>query len=376
MRDQVGLARFTAISVLVTAGVYLGLYGFAAGSRTFVVLGIAAFVIAVTGLALRTFWWSRLHRQRAWIRGTAEVLTVSPPPPTGVVGRCELTVILAAPGLATSEVAVRDRRAPVRSWPEPGDALPVHVDVDDLRRVRVRWDEFVKQPEELVDPLLPRFDDPPPPWPDYPGPDGPAFTDEELNALSATESEYLPPRRVLPLEDEPSLLVARYLFPTERYRGEWRRHWVWIFNRYVLALGLAVAGEILVRRYVADDYRTAARAGVAVLGGLLSLRALIAHWFSRFVLTGTRVLLVEGVLRRRVSTVPLPHATELRYVQSLPGRLFNYADFVFERARFFSPIRRVSALPNPNELFLRVAEEVYDPGAVEARLRSYGEESY
>ena len=34
------------------------------------------------------------------------------------------------------------------------------------------------------------------------------------------------PRRVLPLEDEPSTLVARYLFPTERYRGEWKRHWI------------------------------------------------------------------------------------------------------------------------------------------------------
>ena len=31
---------------------------------------------------------------------------------------------------------------------------------------------------------------------------------------------------MLPLEDEPSSLVARYLFPTERYRGEWKRHWI------------------------------------------------------------------------------------------------------------------------------------------------------
>ncbi|GIM94030.1 PH domain-containing protein [Paractinoplanes toevensis] len=368
MRDQVGLARFSAVSALVTAGVYLGLYGFAAGSRTFVVLGIAAFVVALTGLLLRSFWWSRLHRQRAWINGTAEVLTVSPPPVAGDFGRCELSVILAAPGLPTSEVAVRDRRAPVRSWPEPGDALPVHVDVEDVRRVRVRWDEFVRPVPEETHAA-------PPTWSGLPA-DGPVFTDEELDALSAAESEYLPPRRVLPLEDEPSMLVARYLFPTERYRGEWRRHWVWVFVRYVLAFALAVAGEILVRRYVADEYLTRARAGVAVLGGLLGLRALIAHWFGRFVLTGHRVLLIEGVLRRRISTAPLPRVHELRFVQSVPGRLFNYADFVFERARYFSPIRRVTALSNPNELYLQVTEEAYDPGAVEARMRSYDEESY
>src|SRR5437660_4288988 len=34
------------------------------------------------------------------------------------------------------------------------------------------------------------------------------------------------PRRVLPVEPEPSSYVARYLFPTEKYRGEWKRHWI------------------------------------------------------------------------------------------------------------------------------------------------------
>jgi len=32
-------------------------------------------------------------------------------------------------------------------------------------------------------------------------------------------------------------------------------------------------------------------------------------------------------------------------------------------------IRRVYTLPNPNELYLRIVEEMYEPEAVEARLR-------
>src|SRR5690348_14605316 len=32
-------------------------------------------------------------------------------------------------------------------------------------------------------------------------------------------------RSVLPLEEEPSGLVSRYLFPTEKFRGEWKKHW-------------------------------------------------------------------------------------------------------------------------------------------------------
>jgi hypothetical protein len=52
--------------------------------------------------------------------------------------------------------------------------------------------------------------------------EAPVFTEEELSGLDDGGG----PRRVLPLEDEPTTLVARYLFPTERYRGEWKRHWI------------------------------------------------------------------------------------------------------------------------------------------------------
>ena len=52
--------------------------------------------------------------------------------------------------------------------------------------------------------------------------EAPSFTAEELEGLDRGGG----PRRFLPLEDEPTTLVARYLFPTERYRGEWKRHWI------------------------------------------------------------------------------------------------------------------------------------------------------
>jgi hypothetical protein len=42
--------------------------------------------------------------------------------------------------------------------------------------------------------------------------------------------------------------------------------------------------------------------------------------------------------------------------------------------RFYSPIRRIYALPRPNELYLRVAVYMYEPGAVAARLGRGAEE--
>jgi len=74
--------------------------------------------------------------------------------------------------------------------------------------------------------------------------EAPVFTEEELQGLGGGGSGG--PRRVLPLEDEPTTLVARYLFPTERYRGEWKRHWIHLSTP--LAVG---AGATLVLGYLA-----------------------------------------------------------------------------------------------------------------------------
>jgi hypothetical protein len=342
-----GSARFGAVAVLGTAGVYGGLYGFAAGERVFVVLGIALAVPAATGwlagLVRSSWWWQR--RRPVWVAGSAEVRAASPAPPAGDHGRCELHLVVMAPGLPAAEVSIRESRVPVRSWPEIGDTLPVQIDIDNVRRARVLWSEF-RQPAPVAPPI-----------------DPPAFTEEELLALS-----YAGPRRLLPLEDEPSSLTARYLLPTEQFRGEWRRHWVRPVNRYLATLALAVAGVLLVNRYVPARYLPASRAAVPVLGGLIGLHVLAAWRVGRFVLTQKRVLLVGGVLRRRVSMAPLHRLTDLRFEQSTPGRLANYGDFVLEGMSFFSRIRRIYALPRPNELYLRVVEEMYEPGAVEARL--------
>jgi hypothetical protein len=182
------------------------------------------------------------------------------------------------------------------------------------------------------------------------------------------DSSYYPSPRLVPLEDEPSRHTDRFLFPTERFRGEWRRHWVRPLVRYAVTLGLAVGAQFLIPRFVPAAHVHAARTGVAVAGGLIALHVLFAWEVGRLVLTNRRVMLVEGVIRRRVSTAPLPRAGDLRLECSLAGRLFHYGDFVFERKSVFSRMRMVAALPRPNELYLRVVEEVYEPAAVEERF--------
>ena len=37
-----------------------------------------------------------------------------------------------------------------------------------------------------------------------------------------------------PLEEKPSAYVARYLFPTEKFRGEWRKHWTYLADQFAI----------------------------------------------------------------------------------------------------------------------------------------------
>jgi hypothetical protein len=66
--------------------------------------------------------------------------------------------------------------------------------------------------------------------------------------------------------------------------------------------------------------------------------------------------------------MPLLRVTDMKYVQSLTGRMFGYGHFELESAGQDQALRNIRNLPNPNELYLRIVEEMYEPEAVEARL--------
>jgi membrane protein YdbS with pleckstrin-like domain len=196
--------------------------------------------------------------------------------------------------------------------------------------------------------------------------ESPIFTEEELEGLDRSSG----PRRFLPLEDEPTTLVARYLFPTERYRGEWKRHWIHL--SMPLSIG---AGATLLLGYLAGFLTRQNINGMVTVAVLIWLGVIswvawkVFDWyFDRFILTNKRVMVVNGIVTRKVAMMPLLRVTDMKYEQSALGRMLSYGTFVLESAGQDQALREVKHLPNPNELYLRVVEEMYEPQAVEARL--------
>lgn len=205
---------------------------------------------------------------------------------------------------------------------------------------------------------------PPPPEPHG------AAQEEPDDVYDSTGLPPAGPRRVLPVEPEPSAFVARYLFPTEKYRGEWRRHWIHLL---VPILVVIVSTFLMgfVSSMLAHYNARIAVTGVVLLWilALLWVAWKVSDWFvDRFILTNKRVMLISGLVTRKVAMMPLVRVTDMKYQQSPLGRMLSYGTFVLESAGQDQALREVPHLPNPNELYLRVVEEMYEPEAVEARL--------
>lgn len=198
--------------------------------------------------------------------------------------------------------------------------------------------------------------------------EAPVFTEEELEGLGPEGGGG--PRRVLPLEDEPTTLVARYLFPTERYRGEWKRHWIHLSGPLGIGAGATLALGYLAGFLTRQNINGLVTVAVLLWLGVISWVAwkVFDWYFDRFILTNKRVMVVNGIITRRVAMMPLLRVTDMKYEQSALGRLLSYGTFVLESAGQDQALREVKHLPNPNELYLRVVEEMYEPQAVEARL--------
>jgi hypothetical protein len=200
---------------------------------------------------------------------------------------------------------------------------------------------------------------------------GEPITEEELGGLRGASTPLVTSRRVVPLEDEPSPLVQRYLFPTEKFRGEWRRHPIELAKEIGIAALVTVCVGLLAG-YLARVNAADEISGVLVLAwfGVIIWAAwkIVDWWFDRFILTNKRVMVVSGVITRNVAMMPLQRVTDMKYLQSALGRVLNYGTFELESAGQDQALRSIPHLPSPNELYLRIVEEMYEPEAVEARL--------
>jgi membrane protein YdbS with pleckstrin-like domain len=76
-----------------------------------------------------------------------------------------------------------------------------------------------------------------------------------------------------------------------------------------------------------------------------------AWWVARYVITDERVLLIEGVLARRVRAVPLSKVTHTDFRRSLLGRILGYGTLSLDSPGSHNGLRELTSIPRPDEIY-------------------------
>src|SRR5688572_18199316 len=139
--------RLFAAFGLAALGLFVVSFGLGLGNAGVLAIGLA---IGILGPALLIATAVR-SSTREYIYGTAHVHSASPPPSSGIVGRCEMHLSVFAHGIDGVAVRVLDTAVPVSKWPDDGANLPVEVVAHNPRKVRVQWDKVVTHAQAAQD---------------------------------------------------------------------------------------------------------------------------------------------------------------------------------------------------------------------------------
>ena len=145
--------------------------------------------------------------------------------------------------------------------------------------------------------------------------------------------------------------LRKYLIPTESPIVVTRRHWAALIKIGSICFAALFLG-ILLLGYGGDSQPVAWFAVVLILGAVAVFAWNAWEWYAEeLIITDRRVLLVYGIITRRVGVMPLTKVTDLTYERSLFGRLLGYGAFVVESAGQHQAFNRIEYLPTPDQLY-------------------------
>jgi uncharacterized membrane protein YdbT with pleckstrin-like domain len=145
----------------------------------------------------------------------------------------------------------------------------------------------------------------------------------------------------------------RYLMAHEGQTIAVRRHPA-VLLRYVLE----VIGGLFVCAYFSTVGLTLIWWGWLLL--VLRLMFKVYEWSDEyFLVTDQRVMLITGLLNRRVAMIPLGKVTDIALERSGMGRILGYGEFVMESAGQDQAMRNVTFMPYPEQLYLEISSMLF-----------------
>jgi membrane protein YdbS with pleckstrin-like domain len=153
----------------------------------------------------------------------------------------------------------------------------------------------------------------------------------------------------------------RYLLASERRVVVVRRHPAVLLGAVAKVVLILLAGG-----YLYASTAVAPTQAVVIVGMIVAhvwLLWKLARWYvDRFIVTDRRIMLVSGIVARKVAMMPMAKLTDMSYERSTIGVLLGYGTFVLESAGQDQALSRISYVPSPDALFTQISELLFGRG--------------
>jgi uncharacterized membrane protein YdbT with pleckstrin-like domain len=138
--------------------------------------------------------------------------------------------------------------------------------------------------------------------------------------------------------------LSRYLIQSESIVFVLHRHWIVLLEPILTALA-GLAAVVLVG---------------STASGLLAYHVFEWH-HEMFVATNSRLMLVHGLVTRKVDIMPMTKVTDMRYDRSLIGQIFGYGVFILESAGQDQALSRINFIPDPDLHYQQISAVIFAP---------------
>lgn len=99
----------------------------------------------------------------------------------------------------------------------------------------------------------------------------------------------------------------------------------------------------------------------------------LVNWrVSWFIATDQRLLLLYGVLTKRVAMMPLSKVTDMSYSRSPLGRLLGYGTFTLESAGQDQALQQITFVRDPDRTYRAICQEIF--GTSRPRMDDHGDD--
>jgi uncharacterized membrane protein YdbT with pleckstrin-like domain len=155
--------------------------------------------------------------------------------------------------------------------------------------------------------------------------------------------------------------LERYLLPQEVQTVTIRRHPAMLLRYVGESLGALIVAGVVTGLVSQTTVLTVVWFAWLAVVSRLAFR--LFEWSDEFfAVTGVRVMLVHGLVTRRVDMMPLKKITDLTVNRSIMGRLLGYGTIVLESAGQDQALSAVEYVPEPEAIYLEISSVAFGHG--------------